>query len=89
MRTWFLFYYDRTIATYDKYSNVLKTLGYHPEGSSPRIRLMRWEHSSHRNLLLTALIENQADLRLFQNQNPNAGLAHEMIIPPAWIEVNA
>jgi hypothetical protein len=69
MQTRFLMYYDRTSATYEKCRNILMTLGHHPGGATVLIELMWSEHCSHRNLMHTALVENQADLRPFHNQN--------------------
>jgi hypothetical protein len=90
MRAWFLTYYDRSSATYEKCRNVLTTLGHHPGGATVLLELMWSEHCSHRNLMHTALVENQADLRSLQNQIPTTGLAGQMhSMPPTWIKVNA
>jgi hypothetical protein len=91
MRTQFLTYYDRTCATYEKCRNVLMSLGHHPGGTTVLFELMWSEHCSHRNLIHTALLENQADLRSLENhQNPTTGLACQTTsMPPAWIKVNA
>jgi hypothetical protein len=90
MQTWFLTYYDRTSATYEKCRNILMTLGHRPGGATVLIELMWSEHCSHRNLTHTALVENQADLRSFQNQNTTTGLAGQMTSkPPTWVKVNA
>jgi hypothetical protein len=90
MREGFLAYYDRTSATYEKCRNVFMTLGHHPGGATVLIELMWSEHCSHRNLMHTALVENEANLRSFQNQNPTTGFAGQMTsMPPAWIKANA
>jgi hypothetical protein len=90
IRTWFLVYYDRTIATYEKCGNILKTLGYYRGGTSHSIKFMLSEHCSRRKLMHKALVENQADLRPFQNPNSTTGLARQMIsTPPAVIRMNA
>jgi hypothetical protein len=66
MRTRFLVYYDRTIATYDKCRNVLMILGY--GGAIIRIEATHSEHCAHRSLMHTTLVVNQADLHHFRNR---------------------